>query len=134
MRNVQTTSGYVPPRIPSMPTSAKRQSPLFTTGKIVATPAVLKLLERTGFTVEALIKRHVSGDFGDVDGRDAAANDAAVRSGARITSVYRLLESLWLDFVPRNERSQLPTVWIVTDAASEDGKRATTTILRPQDL
>jgi len=55
---------------------------------MVATPGALEALEGSGETPLDLIKRHVSGDWGDVCADDAEANEAALKDGDRILSVY----------------------------------------------
>ena len=130
MEDVQPVDGLEP--APAT-LSTKQQLPKFSLGHLVATPGALKLLERTGFSPLALLQRHVSGDWGDAGREDATANEDALKSGARIMSVYRLVPAEWLRLVPRPERNALPTVWIITEAASENGERLCTTILRPED-
>ena len=76
----------------------------FSLGRIVATPGALDLLERQGVEPALLLARHVQGDFGEVNAEDRAANEAALRSGARILSAYG----------DRPDR-----VWIITDAATD---------------
>ena len=63
---------------------------IFSLGKTVATPAALELLERRGYSANALIARHAACDFGDLDAHDHQANLEAIESGGRIFSVYRL--------------------------------------------
>jgi hypothetical protein len=43
-------------------------------------------------------------------------------------SVYRLVDPVKLANTPRNKRSDLPTVWIITEA-----DRSVTTLLLPED-
>ncbi len=60
------------------------------------------------------LRRHESGDWGDLPAEDAAQNDAALcRSGGRLFSVYRAGEQKF---------------WIITEA-----DRSATTILLPAD-
>lgn len=96
------------------------KKPLFDLGPIVATPGALEDLERNGLTGLELLKRHVTGDWGDLCDEDKAANEAALKTGARIMSSY------WLQ-----DESKL---WIITDAEVDDQHhRYCTTLLRPSD-
>lgn len=117
-----STAGAVRPV--TLMTNAAR----FALGQIVATPGALALLERTGFSVVALIARHVHGDFGDCDLEDSATNEMAVAEGMRILSVYRLVDAEWLAATPRDKRAALPTVWTITE-----WDRSVTTLLLPEE-
>ena len=105
----------------------------FELGQIVATPQALERLAKHGFNADDLIARHLSGDWGDVSPAEARRNAQALISGARLLSVYRLVETKWLQSMPRTERSRLPTIWIETAAANDTNIRAATTILCPED-
>lgn len=105
----------------------------FELGQKVATPPALERLAKHGFNVADLIARHHSGDWGDVSPAEARRNAQALISGARLLSVYRLVETKWLQSMPRTERSRLPTIWIETTAANDTNLRAATTILCPED-
>ena len=59
--------------------------------------------------------RHLSGDWGDLDEEDRSLNDAAVIDGSRILSAYT---------TRKGER-----LWIITEAADDQGHRLCTTIL-----
>ncbi len=86
----------------------------FQLGRTVATPGALRLLERAGIPYIALIRRHVTGDWGDVSGEDAQLNDfAAAGGGSRILSSYPV----------GNGR-----VWVITEA-----DRSATTLLLPEE-
>jgi hypothetical protein len=60
----------------------------------------------------------MSGDWGDVDAEDAAANDAALDDGGRLLSAYVIGED---------------RLWIITDGVNDWGERLSTTILLPED-
>lgn len=91
---------------------ARRRLPLFSLGQVVSTPGALSACEEAHADPRVYLRRHVTGDWGDLEDGDKAANDAAVRSGARILSAYNL---------PTDER-----LWIITEA-----DRAYTTLLLP---
>ena len=100
----------------------------FPLGQIVATPGALELLEETGFSAAALVNRHVHGDWGDLCEEDRAENDYAVTRRLRILSCYRLVDAERLAATPRDKRSSLPALWIITEA-----DRSFTTLLRPDE-
>ena len=105
----------------------------FSMGQIVATPGALQLLQETGFSAAALLARHLQYDWGDLCKDDAALNAMALTDGSRIMSVYRLVDAEKLKTTPRAKRPDFPTVWVITDATNEDGKRECTTLLLPGD-
>jgi hypothetical protein len=105
----------------------------FELGQLVATPGALALMERTKTNPALLVGRHLHGDWGDICQEDAALNGQALTDGARLMSVYRLASSETLAATPLKKRSELPTVWIITEAVGDDGKRASTCILSPED-
>jgi hypothetical protein len=93
--------------------------PLFSLGRILVTPAAHEAVERAGATIDELVERHVSGDWGDVDVDDANANAEAVSTGARILSAYAL---------PKGGR-----VWVMTEAIGRNRERRATTVLLPNE-
>lgn len=72
--------------------------PLFSLGKIVATPAALEVLERASQSPVEFLRRHQEGDWGDCGQADKAENELSVREGLRIFSVYHTVagEKLWV--------------------------------------
>ena len=93
--------------------------PRFALGRLVATPAALYALEKSGTSSLPLVARHAAGDWGDLDDHDKAANDAALLSGARLLSAYTLADQT--------------KVWVITEAVGDDGHRASTCVLLPSD-
>lgn len=81
-------------------------------GQVVATPAALGVLTQPD--IVAALRRHASGDWGDVDAHDRAANDDALKAGERLLSVYRSANGT--------------TFWVITEA-----DRSATTVLLPSD-
>jgi hypothetical protein len=81
-------------------------------GRIVATPAALEFLDQS--EIDGALRRHACGDWGEVSAADRAANDAALREGTRLLSVFRA----------RRGRS----FWVITEA-----DRSVTTVLLPED-
>ena len=95
--------------------SAKDNSPSrFSLGQIVATPGSLEAMENAHQNPAELLRRHVSGDWGDVCQEDRETNDVALKEGLRVMSVYKLATGA--------------TVWIITEA-----DRSVTTILLPDE-
>ena len=110
-------------------TSSPR-GPLFPLGRVLATPGAQQALaiaeahrghgaRRTGAgapasdsLVASLLARHVSGDWGQLDAEDQAANEQALAHGARILSAYDLATGT--------------RIWIITEA-----DRSATTLLLP---
>ncbi len=88
-------------------------------GRIVATPGALVALAAANTSPSTLLSRHAGGDWGDLDAHDRAANDAALRDGSRLLSAYTVAEGV--------------KVWIITEAADDDGHRAATTLLLPEE-
>jgi hypothetical protein len=67
----------------------------FLLGRLVATPGAMALANQA--TMTHLLARHASGDWGDVDYEDWAANDRSAREGSRILSAYHVgTEKLWM--------------------------------------
>ncbi len=88
--------------------------PLFGLGNCYITPAVLGHLAKCGYLPNALLGRHVHGDYGELDEEDRNANDQAVIRGSRILSAYRI----------EGEK-----VYVITEAADDTGVRGATTLL-----
>lgn len=88
--------------------------PLFALGHCVGTPAALEAIARNNILSSQLIDRHVTGDWGDLDAEDKAANDRALAEDSRILSAYVLPDST--------------KVWIITEA-----DRSSTCVLLPSE-
>jgi hypothetical protein len=84
--------------------------PLFQLGAVVATPGAIDL----GVDLLPYLRRHVSGDWGELDEHDRGENDLAVKLGnLRILSAYT---------TPAGK------IWIITEA-----DRSATTFLLPDE-
>ena len=97
----------------------KTIGPKFTLGQQVATPGALAAIREAGQTVHELLARHAACDWGDLDAEDKGLNDAALADGSRLFSAYVLRTG--------------QTVWVITEAASDDGVRAATSAIRPDE-
>ena len=91
----------------------------FSLGQIVATPAALEALAESGQTPEFFIAKHHAGDWGIVNEDDRQLNLAALEDGSRILSAYKTLRGV--------------KIWVITEATDDNGIRAATTILTPED-
>jgi hypothetical protein len=86
----------------------------FHAGRTRSTQAALQAMQNAGYMAADLLARHVTGNWGDHDAEQKAANDAAVANGGPIHSIYHL---------PGGQE-----VWVFTEA-----DRSMTTILLPSD-
>ncbi len=89
--------------------------PLFPLGQVVATPGAIEVIERRKLNVGFLLLRHVTGDWGDLDDDDKAANDWAAVVGNRILSAY-------------GREGDPDQLWVITEA-----DRSSTTIQLPKE-
>ena len=88
--------------------------PLFTLGRVVATPGALAAIEQSGQLPGDFLARHVSGDWGDVDAHDIKENELSLQHGFRLLSAYRT--------------SAGDKLWVITEA-----DRSSTCILLPEE-
>jgi hypothetical protein len=91
----------------------------FHLGRLAATPGALEAIKASGQTAEFFLARHASGDYGEVNDEDRQLNDEALIHGDRILSAYRTLKGVKL--------------WVITEAADDNGHREATTILLPDE-
>ena len=98
---------------------AANNGPLFDPGRLVATPGAIEALEAADQNVLEFVSRHLRGDWGTVDAEDKSLNDQSVSDGSRILSAFVLKTGL--------------KIWIITEAADDDGKRVATTVLLPDE-
>ncbi|WP_369070843.1 hypothetical protein [Burkholderia gladioli] len=94
--------------------SSHHTGPRFRLGRILATPAAVKVLADAKVSIVDLLRRHVLGDFGDLAESDRQQNELAVAAGQRVLSSYVL--------------SGGQTVWVITE-----WDRSATTFLLPGD-
>jgi hypothetical protein len=87
---------------------------MFSLGLIVATPGALAALRNAGQSPADFLRKHASGDWGDLDDHDRAANWSALREGGRILSAYTTV---------RGDR-----LWVITEA-----DRSSTCLLLPDE-
>lgn len=88
----------------------------FALGRVLMTASIQSLIEESQLTNEFLfesLKRHVRGDWGNLEDEDKVVNDDALKTGCRILSAYH---------------SNDIRIWIITEA-----DRSVTTVLLPED-
>jgi hypothetical protein len=86
---------------------------LFPLGRTVQTPFARDELHRLNYSPLDLLRRHMSGDWGDLDTDDLDANEDALSTGSRIFSAYIIQDTKF---------------WVITEA-----DRSSTTILLPSE-
>ena len=89
-------------------------APRFPVGRIVATPGALGALQEAGENPATFLKRHITGDWGELDEDDQRENEFSVTHGFRLLSAYKL--------------SSGATIWLITEA-----DRSATTLLLPSE-
>ena len=87
---------------------------LFSLGLVVATPGALAALLEAEQTPAEFLRRHVGGDWGEMDPHDIQENEAALQRGGRLFSRY--------------ETTQQVVLWVITE-----WDRSVTTLLLPQE-
>ena len=93
--------------------------PKFEPGQVVATPGCLEALERAGQTPQEFVDRHLRLEQGVLCSEDHEANRMSLADGSRILSSFRLRTGV--------------KVWVLTEAVGDDGKRASTCLLLPEE-
>jgi hypothetical protein len=88
--------------------------PKFPLGQLVATPGAAEALERNQQSPTIFVRRHVRGDWGQLDLEDIKENEFSLVNGFRLLSRYRLTDGT--------------VIWIITEA-----DRSVTTILLPAE-
>jgi hypothetical protein len=93
----------------SLPTT-----PLFPSGRFVATPGALALLEQVNKSSLEFLSRHLRGDWGDLCQEDKTENELSLKYGYRLISSYQV--------------SDTEELWVITEA-----DRSVTTLLLPEE-
>jgi hypothetical protein len=89
--------------------------PLFTLGRVVATPGALAAIGVSGDDLSTYLARHNSGDWGDVDAHHREENQLSLEQGYRLISVYTLSITV-------------VRIWVITEA-----DRSSTCVLLPEE-
>lgn len=78
----------------------------FPTGHLVLTAGVAELVQQGRLNPHAYLRRHIRGDWGDLDNSDRRQNDAALKSGeGRLFSSYQVTPDLALWIITERDRS-----------------------------
>jgi hypothetical protein len=86
---------------------------------VVATTGCVDALKIAGQTSQEFLARHLRLEQGELCDCDAAENLAALVHGSRIFSAFKLATG--------------DTIWVITEAVGDDGKRASTCLLLPDE-
>lgn len=105
---------FEPCRLSAVQTGEGGFQPKFSLGQIVATPGAFAALETAGHRPLEFLKRHVQGDWGELDPEDVEENELSLINGLRLLSAYTLKDGT--------------RIWIITEA-----DRSVTTILLPEE-
>ena len=97
---------------PHSHTNKETVAPRFELGQTVITPGAEEALETAGQTANDFLRRHVTGDWGELSDGDVKENELSLEQGFRLLSRYQ---------TTKGER-----LWIITEA-----DRSATTILLP---
>ena len=86
----------------------------FSLGETFITPGAQEALDIAGETALQFLRRHTSGDWGEISEDDTKENELSLQKGFRLLSAYRTIKGQQL--------------WIITEA-----DRTSTTILLPSE-
>jgi hypothetical protein len=86
---------------------------LFSLGRTLATPAARDELSELNYSPLDLLRRHMSGDWSEMDADDQKSNREAITKDSRVFSAYTI---------------QSTKFWVITEA-----DRSSTTILLPSE-
>ena len=79
--------------------------PLFSMGRIVATPGALAALEKTETNPDHYLARHHAGDWGDLCSEDVKENEFSLKNGFRLFSAYELPTGAKVRIITEHDRS-----------------------------
>jgi hypothetical protein len=94
-------------------------TPRFALGQVVATPGALEALAKAGQTPQELLARHLRCEWTALDAEDVSLNLSALQDGSRIFGAFFLQDGTKL--------------WCITEAVADDGQRASTCLLLPDE-
>jgi hypothetical protein len=86
--------------------------------QIVATPEALEVIEASGQSPAEFLRRHVRLEQGELSDEGSELNSESVKDGSRILSSFKTANDT--------------RIWVITEAADDDGRRAATTLLLPE--
>lgn len=105
---------FTPCRLSHVMARERGDGPKFPLGRFVATPGAIEALERNQQSPTIFVRRHVRGDWGDLEAEDVKENEVSLINELRLLSAYTLTDGT--------------RIWIITEA-----DRSVTTILLPSD-
>jgi hypothetical protein len=77
----------------------------FALGQVVVTPTVSDALAASGQTLDELLRRHQSGDWGEVSAHQRRLNEQALDAAYSLQSTYRTAAGAQVTVVTRGDRS-----------------------------
>lgn len=103
-----------------MSNASPNGKPKFSLGQLLSTPGALEAMAESGQTPMEFLSRHARGDWGEeLCDEDKRLNDQSLVDGSRILSAYKTRKGV--------------KIWIITEAADDNGRREATTALLPQE-
>jgi hypothetical protein len=111
---VECDTGFVPCRLSEVVTREEGRGRLFPTGQLVGAPGGLAAFAKNRQHPTTFLRRHVRGDWGELDAEDMEENEFSLARGLRLLSRYTLKDHT--------------VIWIITEA-----DRSVTTILLPDE-
>ena len=82
-----------------------RREPIFSLGKVCATPGLIDALRENAQNPLYFLARHVKGDWSEMDEHDQQENTHALTNGTRIFSSYRMKNGQKLYVITEADRS-----------------------------
>jgi hypothetical protein len=74
-------------------------------GQVVATQGALEALGRNRASMDELLGRYTSNDWGDIDDTDRLSNDDAVQNGQRVVASYTMNDGSCVFVITEWDRS-----------------------------
>jgi histidine ammonia-lyase len=99
---------------PNHTTNKQSTITLFALGQTFITPGAQEALQIAGQTAIEFLRRHMSGDWGELSDEDVKENEFSLKEGLRLLSAY--------------QTGKGQKLWIITEA-----DRSATTILLPSE-
>ena len=91
---------------------------------VVATNKAVDLIAKLpGVNITVILNRHFSGDGGNLCSEDKVINKRAIKDGSRVLSSYKYSDA----------DGKSHDVWVITEAADDQGVREVTTVLLPSE-
>jgi len=97
-----------------MSTNTRAITARFPLGRTLITPGAIATLDEAGQMPAEFLRRHASGDWGELSDDDRGENELSLKEGFRLLSAYRTAKGA--------------KIWVITEA-----DRSVTTILLPSE-